>query len=148
MKIKTLFISAALLVLVALSSISNVNAAVTPVYGSVVVNGETLNFEAKPIVLNGNTMVPFRQIFEAMGMGVEWNNETKTVTATKADLAIKMTPDNFKASVNDKEYTLTQTPFVTPEGIFYVNLRFISEAAGATVSWDNINKVATIDTEA
>lgn len=147
MNMKKVFISATLFVSVALSSVPFADAAITPVYGSVVVNGETLNFEAKPIVLNGNTMVPFRQIFEALGMGVEWNNETKSVTATKDDLTIIMTSDSFKARVNDKEFTLTQTPFVTPEGILYVNLRFISEAAGASVSWDKFNKTATVNTE-
>lgn len=58
-----------------------------------------------------------------------------------------MTLDALKATVNGNEYTLTQTPFATPENKLYVNLRFISEAAGATVSWDNVKKIATITTK-
>lgn len=58
-----------------------------------------------------------------------------------------MTVDSLKANVNDKEFTLTQTPFNTPEGTVYVNLRFISQAIGATISWDNVRKIATINTK-
>ncbi|WP_425320415.1 copper amine oxidase N-terminal domain-containing protein [Paenibacillus physcomitrellae] len=110
-------------------------------------NGKPLSFNTKPILINGNTMVPFRQIFESLGMNVNWDSKTKNIIATKADLTIKMTLDSFKATVNNKEFILTQTPFDSPDGIVYVNLRFISEAVGATVSWDNVKKIASIDTE-
>jgi hypothetical protein len=80
-------------------------------------------------------------------MQVDWNNKTKDLTATKDNLTIRMTLDSFEASVNEKEYTLTQTPFDSPEGAVYVNVRFISEAVGATVSWDNIKKIVTINTK-
>lgn len=128
-------------------SIPSVNAATPPVYGSVILNGEPLGFNAKPIIINGNTMVPFRQIFESLNMNVNWDSQTKGITAQTTGLTIKMTLDSLKATVNDKEFRLTQTPFDSPEGTVYVNLRFISEAVGATIAWDNVKKIATINTK-
>lgn len=147
MKFKIFLLISMITTSVVFSSLPNANAAQTVVNGSVVLNGQLLSFNAKPVIVNGNTMVPFRQIFESLEMKVDWNAKTKNITATKDDLTIRMTLDSFKASVNDKEYTLTQTPFDSPEGTVYVNVRFISEAVGATVSWDNVKKVVTINTK-
>ncbi|SEO63631.1 Copper amine oxidase N-terminal domain-containing protein [Paenibacillus sp. OV219] len=114
---------------------------------TVIVNGKALSFEAKPIIINGNIMVPFRQIFESLDMKVKWDNATKSVIASKENLIIKMANGSAKASVNNKEFILTPTPFVSPESMFYVNLRFVSEASGATVAWDNVKKTASITTD-
>lgn len=113
---------------------------------AVIVNGRTLSFEAKPITINGNIMVPFRPIFESLAMKVKWDNATKSVVASKNSLTIKMANGSSKATVNNKEFKLNPPPFISPEGLFYVNLRFVSEASGATVAWDNLKKVATITT--
>nr|WP_218154790.1 copper amine oxidase N-terminal domain-containing protein [Paenibacillus sp. UNC496MF] len=92
-------------------------------------------------------MVPFRKVFESLKMNVNWDSTTKHITATEDDLIIKMTLGSLKATVNEKEYALTQSPFDSLDGTVYVNLRFISEAVGATVSWDNVQKIATINTK-
>lgn len=128
-------------------TVSSVSAATPTTYGSVILDGKPLGFDAKPIIINGNTMVPFRKIFEALNMSVKWDSKTGSVTAQATGTTIKMTVDSLKATVNDKELTLTQTPFNTPEGTVYVNLRFISQAVGAKISWDNVKKIATIDTK-
>ncbi|QUL55679.1 copper amine oxidase N-terminal domain-containing protein [Paenibacillus tritici] len=128
-------------------SVSSVSAATPPTYGSVILDGKPLGFDAKPIIINGNTMVPFRKIFESLNMNVHWDSKTKNITAKNTGVTIQMTLDTLKATVNDKEFTLTQTPFNTPEGTVYVNLRFISQAVGATISWDNTKKIATINTK-
>jgi hypothetical protein len=101
---------------------------------NVVLNGEPVEFSPKAIVHNGNTMVSFRQLFEAYGANVGWNQETRSVTATKGDITIKLTQDSFKALVNDKEYKLTQTPYIAKDTLL-INLRFVSEALGAEVKW-------------
>ncbi|MDT3425434.1 hypothetical protein J2Z22_000950 [Paenibacillus forsythiae] len=72
MKLKPFLLSSILLAATSVFSLTKANAAV-PAYGSVILNGESLSFEAKPILLNGNIMVTFRQIFEALDMNVEWD---------------------------------------------------------------------------
>jgi len=48
-------------------------------------NGRALAFTQPPELINGRTMVPMRDIFEALGARVDWNNDTLTVTATRGD---------------------------------------------------------------
>ncbi|MEK4045116.1 copper amine oxidase N-terminal domain-containing protein [Paenibacillus sp. FSL H8-0048] len=49
----------------------------------------------KPIIINGNTMVPFRKIFEALNMNVQWDSKTGRVTAQTTEITIKMTVDSL-----------------------------------------------------
>ncbi|MEK3718792.1 copper amine oxidase N-terminal domain-containing protein [Paenibacillus sp. FSL R7-0333] len=103
---------------------------------SIFINNEKLDIYANVTTL-GTTLVPMRPIFEAYGMTVEWNNATKTVTATKDDIIIQLTNNSFEGVVNGNKVVLTQAPSLEPDSnIFFVNLRFISEALGAQVTWN------------
>ncbi|GIO69860.1 copper amine oxidase N-terminal domain-containing protein [Paenibacillus sp. FSL M7-1455] len=116
------------------------------VTGTVVLNGKAL--DDKATVINGNTMIPFRNFFEALGMSVNWDQKTKTVTASKDDLEIKLTNGILKAIINKREVQLTQAPFLDEtENKFYVNTRVVAESIGATVEWNNVEKIASITTK-
>ena len=54
----------------------------------IVVGGEELKTDVKPTVIEGRTMLPVRAVFEAIGAKVEYDGNTKTVTATKRDMQI------------------------------------------------------------
>ncbi len=101
---------------------------------NVVFNDKPVEFEPNAIAWNNNTMVPFRQLFEEFGAEVKWDSEAKTVTAVKGDIKVQLTLGSFQAFINNKEYKLTQTPFVAKNSVL-VNLRFVSEALGAEVSF-------------
>jgi hypothetical protein len=115
----------------------------------VILDGRTVNFKTPAIVVNGNTMVPFREVFSIFGMSVDWNAKTYTVTATKKGLVIEISADKMTAKVNGGEVPLTQSAFIDGDnkvGTFYVHLRLISEATGATVGWDQKTRTVTITT--
>jgi alpha-tubulin suppressor-like RCC1 family protein len=84
---------------------------------------------------SGTTMVPFRGIFQAFNMNVDWNQQTRSVTAVKDGLSITMTPGSRTAYVNGDAVTLTEAPRVNRDGLLLVNLRFISETLGAKVDY-------------
>ena len=48
---------------------------------TVVLDGEILVFDQEPIIQKDRVLVPMRVIFEALGATVDWNAQTKTVTA-------------------------------------------------------------------
>lgn len=110
----------------------------------VILNGEEVKFKPNAIIWNTTTMVPFRQLFESFGAEVEWNEYSQTVSAIKGDTKIVLTMDSFQAWVNDKEYKLSQTPFIAKDTA-YINLRFVSEALGATVNFNKKGRTVTID---
>ncbi|NDI36065.1 stalk domain-containing protein [Chengkuizengella sediminis] len=111
----------------------------------VVTNGEVQSFTQEPIIKNNTTMVPLRGIFEVLGAGVEWDQTTKTVKANKNDTEILLTIGDNVANVNGKSIIL-QHPSIVLNGSTMVPLRFVSEALGASVDWNQETKIVTIKT--
>ncbi|MEI2399035.1 MULTISPECIES: copper amine oxidase N-terminal domain-containing protein [Paenibacillus] len=108
------------------------------------INNDKLDIYANVSSL-GTTLVPMRPIFEKYGMSIEWDNVTKTVTATKEGTVIKLTHNSHDGVINGEKVALTQVPTLEPSNnIFYVNLRFVSEALGAAVQWNKTNDDASI----
>lgn len=97
-------------------------------------NGETLKFGAPPIQQNGSVLVPFRAIFEALGLKVEWDPKTQTIRGSKPGMLIKLKTGSTAAEINGQQKKLTAAPS-NIKGSTYVPLRFIGEAVDAKVSW-------------
>ncbi|MDO5804195.1 MAG: copper amine oxidase N-terminal domain-containing protein [Clostridia bacterium] len=112
----------------------------------IILNGEELTFDQPPYIENGTTMVPMRAIFEALGASVDYDTETKAITATKGSTVIKLFANSDTGTVNGKEVTLT-SPVANKNGTTMVPLRLVSEALGAEVSWDAETKIITIKNE-
>lgn len=110
---------------------------------SVVVNQKALVFPVPPVLKNGTTLVPLREIFEALGAQVKWDQATKTVTAIKGKTTVKLAIGSTQASVGNQQIRLTQAAQII-EGKTFVPLRFVSEALGAKVEWNAQTKVITI----
>ncbi|TMV47549.1 hypothetical protein FE783_21360 [Paenibacillus mesophilus] len=94
-----------------------------------------LFFTKKPTVYNGSTMLPMRELFESLGAIVKWDSETRTITALKDGMSISLTVDSYTASINGKPVQLEAPPVIVDEST-WVPLRFVGEALGATVVWD------------
>lgn len=111
---------------------------------TVKINGKTLSFaNAQPTVINGRTLVPMRDIFAELGAEINWDPNTKTVTASKNGSRIKLTIGSTKASLNADELTLDVPPQII-NGSTMVPLRFVSDSLGCEISWDQASKTAEI----
>lgn len=113
---------------------------------TVVLNGQTLSFDTLPIIENGSTLVPLRAIFEPLGAQVEWDSQTQTVLAYTRNTEIKLILGHADAYVNGVMCTLS-TPAKSVNGRTMVPLRFVSNALGAEVKWDEAAQVITINGE-
>ena len=51
----------------------------------VLVDGEQKEFSVPPVIIEGSTFVPVRELFETLGAEVSWNGERKEVLAEKAE---------------------------------------------------------------
>jgi hypothetical protein len=121
---------------------------VSAVYGgeksiSLQINGSEISAEVPPTVIDGRTMVPVRAIFEAVGANIDFNAETKTITAKKGDTTVKMTVGANAVTVNNKEVQL-DAPVVIVNGRTLAPARFVAETFGYTVQWDSENKIVEI----
>ena len=110
----------------------------------VYLNGDRVKVTYPPVEQNGTTLVPFRSIFEALGMTVDWTAQTQTVTGSKDGLKISLVLGQKQASVNGEAKALT-LPAKTIQGNTMVPLRFVAEAAGCRVNWDNANSRVVIN---
>ena len=116
-------------------------------------NGEIIDFtdsngnRVDAQIVNNRTMVPLRKIFELLGATVEWDNSTRTASAQKDDVSIKLQIDNPIAEVSTNGITrkieLDSKPILINDRTM-VPLRFISESLGKQVAWDAREQTAII----
>ena len=110
----------------------------------VTLNGNPVQFSGtQPIVVQGRVLVPLRGVLEEMGANVDWNAETQTVFARKNDKSIQLPIGSLTATINGQTVKL-DVPAKVIGGSTMVPLRFLSEALGATVSWDNASRTVII----
>lgn len=108
-------------------------------------DGQPLSFDTAPLVVQGRTMVPYAGIAKSLGATVGWDSKAKTVVVTKADTRLKLTIGSTTAYKNGAKVQLDAAP-VAVGGRTMVPLRFISEAFGLWIKWDNSSKTVAIRT--
>lgn len=106
-------------------------------------NGQPLATSVPPTVENGRTLVPMRDIFEALGASVNWNANAHSIEAHKGDTRVWLQIGNREARINNRQVLLDQAPEIQ-NGSTLVPLRFVSEALGAQVNWNGANRLVEI----
>ncbi len=96
------------------------------------------------MLVNDTTLVPIRALSEAMGVAIDYTPSTKQITVTTADVRTVMFPNNPTATINNRSVQMAVAPQLV-DGTTYVPIRFVSEAIGATVGYDNATAVITVD---
>ena len=114
-----------------------------PANPSVILNGSRLQFEVEPRIENGRTLVPLRAIFEAMGASVEWNDSTRTVTARNSNTTVVLPIGSTSPTVNGKVWPL-EVPAKIINDRTLAPLRFVGEAFGGKVDWNEQTRVINI----
>ncbi len=96
-----------------------------------------LNLSKNPILKDGTTLVPLREIANAMNISVDWNQKTKTIVCTKDDIYLTFIIDNYiMKSSEDSDVILDAAPCLI-DGTTYIPLRAISHAFNSEVYWDS-----------
>ncbi len=111
---------------------------------TVIMDGETIEFDVPAQIINGRTMVPVRKIFEKLGMEVEWNAEDQSVTAYKKGVIIQLAINDTTVYRNAIQQVI-DVPAQIVNDRTLVPVRVVSECAGATVSWDDNTKTVYIN---
>ena len=104
------------------------------------INGNLIEFDVPPQIMNDRTMVPMRKIFETLGVEVTWLEDTQQILAIKGEDAIVFQIDvpvvlihNFRLDL-DSNIELDQAPVIIDDRTL-VPIRAVSESLGATVDW-------------
>lgn len=102
-----------------------------------------IEFDVKPQIINGRTMVPIRAIFEKMGAVVEWDGNTNSAICTKGDTIVKMTVNSMDMYINNQLTKMDVCPVVI-DGRTLAPTRYVAEAFGANVQWSQKNNMVVI----
>lgn len=116
----------------------------TPV---VFLDGQRLSFEVDPIIENGRTLVPLRAIFEAMGAAVQWDAATNTVTAVRNGTKVILPIGSTQPTVDGQVWPL-DVPAKIIKDRTLAPLRFVGEAFGGKVEWDQTTYTVTMTSPA
>lgn len=109
----------------------------------VILDAERVDFPMPPFIEEGVTMVPFRTLFEKLGLTVTWIGDSQTIIGEKEGTAIRMQIGQTSAEVNGKAVELAAAPSIV-SGSTFVPLRFVAEAMDAKVEWIGANQTALI----
>lgn len=107
------------------------------------VNGRPRILKSPPIVVDGRSLVPVRFVAETMGIGVEYDPDSRNITCTGTDREIVLQIGSRSALVNGNQYKLDAPPVIR-KGCTMVPLKFISEQMGFRVYWDDSTKQVKI----
>jgi len=146
LKLVNIFLVAAMLLTFSWSSVA--------VYGengivgqdiAIYIGGQKLAFDTPPLNKEGRIFVPIRYIAEYFGGQVEWDAENQIVNIRNGSTFISLKIGFKFAGVNGAVKVLDVPPFIYNSRT-YVPLRFVSEALGKEVEWDDQNRVVYIET--
>lgn len=90
-------------------------------------------------LISNKVMIPIRVVSEKLGYSVSWEQKTKTVTIIQDKKVIKMVVGQKTAMVDGSEISLDTAPIIK-QGTTLVPIRFVAEAMGMKVSWNNQTK--------
>jgi hypothetical protein len=109
----------------------------------VFINNQQLSFNQNPVVSGGRILVPLRGIFEPLGASVQWDNDTRTIAATKGNKAVSLTIGSNVAYLNGVKINLDAPPDIV-NGSTMVPIRFVSESLETSVGYDAIQNQITL----
>ena len=119
---------------------------------SVIVNGQEVSFAGQgPVIVDGRTLVPIREVFEAMGFSVDWHEDTSTALISPLpdndgifSIAIQVGAPNFSIAVFDPDSPFPghaaiielDVPAQIIGGRTMLPLRVVLESISYRLDWD------------
>ena len=107
------------------------------------VNSEYVKTKNHAYLKSGKTFVSLRDFGDIFSGNVSWNESTSTAKITKGDKVISVTKGKKEAKINEKTVKLDAAAAIVNDRM-YVPLRFMSEALGASVSWNDSTITADV----
>jgi hypothetical protein len=108
---------------------------------NVAVNGQYMSFDQPPIERAGRVFVPLRGIFERLGASVVYSGGVVNATGNGRNISLRI--GSTQALVNGQTQYLDVAPFVIGSRTL-VPLRFIAQALGASVNWNQESQTVSI----
>lgn len=106
---------------------------------SVYLDGNEISFEVPPCIINDRTLVPLRDVLQAAGAVVSWDNVDRLSVASKGDTILWISVDNSTMTVQKGNasyvYDFEVAPCIINDRTF-IPIKPVAEVFGISVGWD------------
>ncbi|MBQ9914948.1 MAG: copper amine oxidase N-terminal domain-containing protein, partial [Clostridia bacterium] len=106
-------------------------------------NGELIELDVAPALIDGFTMLPIRKVTEAIGGQVDWEASERKITVSRDSRSAVMFVEQTAAFVNGRVEILEKPPIIRDDRTL-VPLRFAAESIGCNVEWKGENQEIVI----
>ena len=114
---------------------------------NVSIDGQPVNFaDQTPTIIDGRTLVPVRDVFEALGFEVDWDDVTRTATLTGDDYVVTITVGRRTFTTNGANHTL-DVPAQIIGGRTMLPISAILESVGYYVGWNERTRTVIVRSE-
>jgi len=101
----------------------------------VTLDGKAVSLDTQPRIVNNRTLVPYSAIVGALGGKASWDAKTKTISAVRDGVTVKLSVGSSDAYINGVKTTMDTAPLID-NGKTFVPLRLVSEAFGKWVTFN------------
>ena len=102
----------------------------------VICNGEPLNTDVEPVIIDSSVYVPVGNVCRSMGATVIWNEQNQIATISLGNDTFSIYVGSTYMEKNGFRLTNSSTPFLERERVM-VPLRLLSSCLGYSVDWDS-----------
>ncbi len=103
--------------------------------------------DASPFIDNGRTFVPVRYLALAMGVSennIAWSPAAGEVKLITDKTTVTLQIANKTVYINDKAINMEVAPIIKEDGRTYLPARYVAEAFGYEVGWDQATRSVLI----
>ncbi|WP_102348287.1 copper amine oxidase N-terminal domain-containing protein [Bacillus sp. Marseille-P3661] len=109
-----------------------------------VANGVEKTMDVAPFIEGGRSYMPIRYVAEAVGADfITWDQATQTATIMKGDRVVQLTAGSKALKVNGASISMDAAAQVK-EGRTVLPVRFVGQALGANVDWNEADQTVTV----
>ncbi|MDD3653225.1 MAG: copper amine oxidase N-terminal domain-containing protein [Desulfotomaculaceae bacterium] len=104
------------------------------------VNGVEYNMDVVPYMKENRTYLPVRYTAYAAGVAdanIIWNQSDQSVTMVKGDCVVKMVIGSHTININGVNFIMDVVPELVEPGRTMVPIRYVAQALGCDVVWDD-----------
>lgn len=114
---------------------------------NVSIDGTAINWQSqRPVIEDGRTLVPIRDVFEGLGFDVAWDGATQTVTLERPTHTVLLTVGQDTFTTNGYSHEL-DVPAQIINGSTLLPLRAVVESIGYTIGWDGATSTVLVLTD-
>jgi len=103
-----------------------------------------LTLPAPPVTENGKTLIPAREVLEALGAELQWDSIKQVITVRKGTSTVHLILNNNMAMTNGNMVKLEAPPRMIQDRL-YIPIDFISQALGSKVQVEAATTKVTVD---